>query len=99
MAVVNDLQNMDKQSRNRASSFTEGERTEQTTMVTQSYTKPGFIRLRTVPVFLTNGHRSVQINAFLDDASTKTYVNADVAAELDCRAERKFWLVGCFVSL
>ena len=71
MAVVNDLQNMDKQSRNRTSSFTEGqEQTEQTTMVTQSYTKPGSIGLRTVPVFLKNGHRSVQINALLDDAST-----------------------------
>ena len=83
MHVVNDLQNMDKQSRNRTSSFTEGrEQTEQTTMVTQSYTKPGFIGQRKVPVLLTNGHRSVQINALLDDASTKTYVNADVAAEL-----------------
>ena len=83
MAVVNDLQNMDKQSRSRASSCTEGkEQTEQTTMVTQSYMKPGFIRLRMAPVFLRNGHRSVQINALLDDASTKNYVNADVAAEL-----------------
>ena len=40
------------------------------------------IGLRSVPVLLTNGHCSVQINALLDDASTKTYVNADVAAEL-----------------
>ena len=60
MAVVNDHQHMDKQSRNRDSSFTEGkEQTEQTTVVTQSYIRPGFIGLRTVPVLLTNGHRSV----------------------------------------
>ena len=83
MAVENALLNMDKQSRNRASSFTEGKKqTEQTTMVTQSYTKPFLFGISTVPVLLTNAHRSVQINALLDDANTKTYVNADVAAEL-----------------
>ena len=51
-------------------------------MVTQSLVRAVFIGLRTVPVILTNGSRSLKINALLDDASTKTYVNADVATEL-----------------
>ena len=39
----------------------------------------GTIALRTIP---GNGNRKLQVNALLDDASTKTYINADVAAEL-----------------
>ena len=42
----------------------------------------GNIALRTVSVYLRNGDRKLKINALLDDASTKTYINADVAAEL-----------------
>ena len=38
--------------------------------------------LREIPVFLRNGQKMVKVNALLDDASTKTYVNSDVAAEL-----------------
>ena len=64
----------------RDSSLTEGK--EQTTMVTQSNIRANFIGLRTVPVILKNGERSLKINALLDDASTKSYINADVAAEL-----------------
>ncbi|CAB4042746.1 Nucleotide-binding oligomerization domain-containing 2, partial [Paramuricea clavata] len=41
-----------------------------------------FLAMRTVPVILTNGNRRMTVNALLDDASTKTYINADVAAEL-----------------
>ena len=67
-------------SQNRDHNPTEGK--EQTTMVTQSEIKASFIGLRTVPVILKNGDRSLKINALLDDASTKSYVNADVAAEL-----------------
>ena len=40
------------------------------------------IALRTIPVYLKNGSRRLKVNALLDDASTKTYLNADVAAEL-----------------
>lgn len=70
-------------STDRATCLTEGkEQAEQTTMVTQSYVRADFIGLRTVPVILINGGRSLKINALLDDASTKTYVNADVADEL-----------------
>ena len=41
-----------------------------------------FIGLRTVPVILKNGRKWLTVNALLDDGSTKTYLNADVAAEL-----------------
>ena len=51
-------------------------------MVTQSNIRANFIGLRTVPVILKNCERSLKINALLDDASTKSYINADVAAEL-----------------
>ena len=46
------------------------------------HTKPDFFVLRTVPVIVKNGNRSMKLNALLDDASTKTYINADIAAEL-----------------
>ena len=42
----------------------------------------GTIALRIIPVYIRNGNRKLQVNALLDDASTKTYINADVAAEL-----------------
>ena len=41
-----------------------------------------FIALRTVSVILKKGDRSLKVNALLDDASTKTYVNSDVTAQL-----------------
>lgn len=44
--------------------------------------RPNYIALRTVPVMLKNGDRSLKVNALLDDGSTKSYINADVAAEL-----------------
>ena len=64
----------------RDNSLTEGK--EQITMVTQSNIRANFIRLRTVPVILKNGERSLKINALLDNASTKSCINADVVAEL-----------------
>lgn len=83
IAVVNDLQNNKHAVKNRVSFLTDWkEQTEQTTIVIQIYTRPGFIGQCTVSVLLTNGHRSVQINALLDDASTKIYVYADVKIEL-----------------
>ena len=41
-----------------------------------------FVALRTVPVMLKNGDQHLTVNALLDDASTKTYVNKDVAEKL-----------------
>ena len=62
---------------------TEGKK--QTTMLAQNQFRSDSIGLRTVPVILTNGTRSVTVNPLLDDASTQTYTNHDVAAELGCR--------------
>jgi hypothetical protein len=51
--------------------------------------KANFVTLRTVPVILKNGNRRAKVNALLDDASTKTYTNADVAAELGFHGQVK----------
>ena len=40
------------------------------------------ISLQTVPVIVENGSKSLIINALLDDGSTQTYLNADIAAKL-----------------
>ena len=66
-------------------SVTEGKEppnAQQITMMTQNSSKSDFIALRTVPVILKNGGRSLKVNALLDEASTKTYLNTDVAVEL-----------------
>ena len=54
-------------------------RQQDTTMMSET---TGNIALRTVPVYIKNGNRKLKVNALLDDASTKTYINSDVAAEL-----------------
>ena len=51
-------------------------------MVSETSKRMGNVALRTVSVYLWNGDHRLIINALLDDASTKTYANADVAAEL-----------------
>ena len=51
-------------------------------MTASNVSTADFIALRTVPVILKNGDQSLKVNALLDDASTKTYVNSDVAAQL-----------------
>ena len=38
--------------------------------------------LRTVPVYLTSEKRRLKVKALLDDASSRSYLNSDVAAEL-----------------
>lgn len=38
-------------------------------------------------MYLTNGTKRVKVNALLDEASSKTYLNADVAAELGLSQE------------
>jgi hypothetical protein len=57
---------------------------EQCTLLVKS---AGAVALRTVPVLLVSGHRQLRINALLDDASTRAYLNADVAAELGLAGE------------
>ena len=41
------------------------------------------IALRTIPVILSNGKNKLVVNALLDDGSTKSYVNSDVAFQLE----------------
>ena len=68
-------------------SGTEGNvQNQQTTMMTQNEYKPDFVTLRTVPVLLRNGSRILKVNTLLDDAS-RTYLNADVAAELGLQGQ------------
>ena len=40
------------------------------------------VALRTIPVILSNGRNKLVVNALLDDGSTKSYVNSDVAFQL-----------------
>ena len=56
---------------------TEGEQRNITerSMTTVDHNKseaPSFVALRTVPVILKNGNRRIEVNALLDDASTRT---------------------------
>ena len=55
---------------------------EEMTMVTQNHSRADYVGLRTVPVVLKNDDRWMTVKALLDDASTKTYINTDVATEL-----------------
>ena len=52
------------------------------TTTTAEGTQTGFLALRTVPVILKNDTRAIKVNALLDEASTKTYINTDVASDL-----------------
>lgn len=52
------------------------------TTTTVEGTQSSFLALRTVPVILKNRNRAIRVNVLLDEASTKTHINADVAGEL-----------------
>ncbi|XP_062580317.1 uncharacterized protein LOC134242249 [Saccostrea cucullata] len=56
--------------------------------------EPQFIALRTIPVIVRNGSKTIRVNALLDDASTRTYVNSDVAAELGLHGKLQRVTVG-----
>ena len=82
---IEDTAGRDSYSEDVTSFVTEGkyrQESQQTTMVTENNLQSGYIALRTVPVILKNGDRSLKVNALLDEASTKTYLNTDVATEL-----------------
>ena len=57
------------------------------TMMTQYPIRAEFKGLRIVPVILKNGDRSMKVKALLDDAGTKTYGNADVAADFGLKGK------------
>ena len=51
----------------------------QTSIVSNNDSK---VALTTIPVILSNGKNELVVNALLDDGSTKSYVNSDVAFRL-----------------
>ena len=53
-----------------------------TTLVTAPLRTLKFVALRTVPVYVANCARHVKVNALLDKASSKSYLNSNAAAEL-----------------
>ena len=55
-----------------------------TTLITDSNNanRNDFIALCTVPVHLKCGNRTIRVNALLDDASSRSYINSDIAAQL-----------------
>lgn len=53
-----------------------------------------FISLRTVPVILKHGAKKIVVNALLDDGSTKSYINRDVASELGLQGENQQVTIG-----
>ena len=56
--------------------ITEGEST------LTSHFAPSVTGLRIVPVIVSSDTKKIKINALLDDGSTKSYINSDIAAEL-----------------
>jgi len=57
------------------------------TFVTALSKSTEYLPLRTVQVILKNGNRSVLINALLDNGSTRSYINNDVAECLGLEGE------------
>ena len=57
------------------------------TFVTALSKSAEYLPLRTVPVILKNGNKSVRINALMDDGSTRSYINEDVAECLGLEGE------------
>ena len=49
----------------------------------QSHKEFNYIALRTVPVILHKDGREIAINALLDDASTRSYINSGIAEQLN----------------
>ena len=52
------------------------------------------VALRTIPVILSNGQNKLVINALLNDGSTKSYVNSDVAFQMGAHGTVKKIQVG-----
>ena len=52
------------------------------------------VALRTIPVILSNGKNKLVVNALLDDGSTKSYVNSDVAFQLGTDGTVKKYKLG-----
>ena len=84
--------NEEDEKKKEAPSITEGEQAksnERSHTATMHATKQPKVEdefvLQTVPIILKNGNGRLVVNALLDDGSTKTYVNSDIAAELNVK--------------
>ncbi|XP_065190905.1 uncharacterized protein LOC135821835 [Sycon ciliatum] len=76
----------------RASNGTERGRTSETARTTTTANIGAGARplsLRTLPVVLRNGDRNLRVNALLDDGSTQSYVNTEVADQLNLQGPMK----------
>ena len=69
------------------SGMEEKERENETTWMVQDGYKPDYTALRSIPVMVKCGGTSIKVTALLDDASTKNYINADMAAELSLQGK------------
>ena len=58
-------------------------------MMTQNHIRAWSVGLRTAPVILKNEDCSLIVNVLLDDASTETFINADVAAKLSLKEKNR----------
>ena len=52
------------------------------------------VAVRTIPVILSNDKNKLVVNALLDDGSTKSYVNSDVAFQLGTDGTVKKYKLG-----
>ena len=71
----------------RSTRLAEGTARSHTSTTSQFELDPVYVALRTVPIVLRNEAKSIRVNALLDDASTKSYINSDIAAELGLEGE------------
>ena len=53
-----------------------------------------WIAMRTIPVLIEHVSRKLQVNTLLDNCSTKTYINTDIAAEIGLEGKRELINVG-----
>lgn len=60
---------------------------QQTYTAIEHCVQPETVAMRTVAVTLSHGDRQLRVNVLLDEASTRTYVNSAVAAELGLQGE------------
>ena len=58
-----------------------------TTVAHNKSEAPAFVALLTIPAILKNSNRQIEVNAQLDNASTRTYLNSDVATQLGQQGE------------
>ena len=65
----------------------EGEEQQNTSFMATECQKLGCISLKTVPIIVENGSKSLIINPLLGDGTTQTCLNADIAAKLGLHGE------------